>query len=111
MNISKTIKTTLFAAALLPCLVRAQAALHNDEDLPIRTVIHAGHMLDVKTGRMIENVTVVIQGDKILSIGPLAVGNPPAGMKEIVAVLVDFLKQPMVRRTARTTQEQFACDA
>ncbi|HET6843346.1 MAG TPA: amidohydrolase family protein [Candidatus Angelobacter sp.] len=83
MNISKTIKTTLFAAALLPCLVRAQAARHNDEDLPIRTVIHAGHMLDVKTGRMIENATVVIQGDKILSIGPLAVGNPPAGMKEI----------------------------
>jgi imidazolonepropionase-like amidohydrolase len=83
MNISKTIKTTLFAAALLPCLVQAQAARHNDDDLPIRTVIHAGHMLDVKTGRMIENATVVIQGDKILSIGPLAVGNPPAGMKEI----------------------------
>jgi imidazolonepropionase-like amidohydrolase len=83
MNINRFIKATLFAAALLPCLVRGQAARQNDEDLPIRTVIHAGHMLDVKTGRMIENATVVIQGDKILSIGPLAVGNPPAGMREI----------------------------
>lgn len=83
MNISKTIKTTLFTVALLPCILCAQAARHGDEDQPIRTVIHAGHMLDVKTGRMMENATVVIQGDKILSIGPLAVGNPPAGMKEI----------------------------
>ncbi len=31
-------------------------------------VIHAGHMLDVKTGKMLDNVTVVIDGDKITSV-------------------------------------------
>src|SRR5437764_3904844 len=40
------------------------------------TVIHAGHLLDVKTGHIQDNVTVVIQGDKITSIGS---GAAPAG--------------------------------
>jgi hypothetical protein len=32
---------------------------------PKTTVIHAGHLLDVKTGKMLDNVNVVITGDKI----------------------------------------------
>jgi imidazolonepropionase-like amidohydrolase len=32
-------------------------------------VIHAGHLLDVKTGKMLSNQTIVIQGDKIVSVG------------------------------------------
>jgi imidazolonepropionase-like amidohydrolase len=31
-------------------------------------VIHAGHLLDVKTGKMLDNVTVVIDGEKITSV-------------------------------------------
>lgn len=45
-----------------------------------RTVIRAGHMLDVKTGHMLDNVTVMIDGDKISSIGA---GPAPAGANVI----------------------------
>src|SRR6202167_6700733 len=33
-------------------------------------VIRAGHLLDVKTGKTLVNQTIVIQGDKIASVGP-----------------------------------------
>jgi imidazolonepropionase-like amidohydrolase len=45
-----------------------------------KTAIHAGHLLDVKTGHMLDNVTVVIEGDKIASIGS---GPPPPGANVI----------------------------
>jgi imidazolonepropionase-like amidohydrolase len=35
---------------------------------PSHVVIHAGHLLDVKTGKMLDNVTVVIDGEKITSV-------------------------------------------
>jgi hypothetical protein len=44
---------------------------------PVKTVvIHAGHMLDVKTGKSLSNQTIVIQGDKISGVGASQV---PAG--------------------------------
>src|SRR5438477_641485 len=45
-----------------------------------KTVIHAAHLLDVKTGHMLDNVTMVIEGDKIASIGT---GPAPAGANVI----------------------------
>jgi imidazolonepropionase-like amidohydrolase len=37
---------------------------------PAKTVvIHAGHLLDVKTGKTLSNQTIVIQGDKITFVG------------------------------------------
>src|SRR5947199_3649999 len=44
------------------------------------TVIKAAHLLDVKSGRMLDNVTVVIEGEKIASIGN---GPVPAGANVI----------------------------
>jgi imidazolonepropionase-like amidohydrolase len=35
---------------------------------PQHVVIHAGHLLDVKAGKMLDNVTVVIDGEKITSV-------------------------------------------
>ncbi len=32
-------------------------------------VIRAGHLLDVKTGKTLANQTILIQGDKIVSVG------------------------------------------
>ena len=37
--------------------------------VPRTVVIHAGRLLDVKAGKMLTNQTIVIQGDKITSIG------------------------------------------
>src|SRR5271169_221095 len=36
---------------------------------PKTVVVRAGHLLDVKTGRTLSNQTIVIQGDKIASVG------------------------------------------
>jgi imidazolonepropionase-like amidohydrolase len=45
---------------------------------PAKTVVvRAGHLFDVKTGKTLNNQTIVIQGDKIASVG--AEGQVPAG--------------------------------
>src|SRR5256885_4970345 len=69
----------LLFALLLTCLsftqlLQAQTPAREDAG-PATVVIHAGHLLDVKSGRMIDNVTIVVQGDKIVSLGPLTSGT------------------------------------
>src|SRR5689334_6207959 len=44
-----------------------------------RTVIHAAKMFDAKAGRVLTNQYIVIEGDKIVSVG----GTAPAGAKAI----------------------------
>jgi imidazolonepropionase-like amidohydrolase len=58
----KTLNLFLFTL-VLSCITFAQQPTQ-----PQHVVIHAGHMLDVKTGKMLENVTLVIDGDKITSV-------------------------------------------
>jgi imidazolonepropionase-like amidohydrolase len=48
---------------------------------PQKTVINAGRLLDVKTGRVLTNQQIVIEGDKIVSIGPAT--STPAGAQVI----------------------------
>jgi imidazolonepropionase-like amidohydrolase len=77
---------TLFLAFLVSsCLSLAQTQQGAEATTPGPTVIHAGHLLDVKSGRMIDNATVVVQGDKIVSVGPPQWGKsgPPANLKTI----------------------------
>jgi imidazolonepropionase-like amidohydrolase len=46
---------------------------------PVRhVVIHAGHLLDVKTGNTLTGQAIVIEGDKIVSVGPASGAKPPA---------------------------------
>src|SRR5215470_5574656 len=44
---------------------------------PKRVIVHAGKVLDVKTGRTLSNQAIVIEGEKIVSIGGDA--KPNAG--------------------------------
>ena len=46
---------------------------------PSQVVIRAGRMLDVKTGKLLANQTIVIEGDRIVSTG----GAAPAGARVI----------------------------
>jgi len=39
---------------------------------PARIAVHAGHMLDVKSGKMLADQVIVIEGGKIVSAGPAA---------------------------------------
>jgi imidazolonepropionase-like amidohydrolase len=47
---------------------------------PQKTYIHAGHLLDVKTGKLLNNVLVTVEGEKISAVGS---GAAPAGAKVI----------------------------
>jgi imidazolonepropionase-like amidohydrolase len=45
---------------------------------PKRTVIRVGRMLDVRTGRMVQNPEIVIEGDRIVSVGAATAANAQA---------------------------------
>ncbi len=63
----KTLKLFFFALVLASAMfVFAQQPTQSAQAQHV--VIHAGHMLDVKAGKMLDNVTVVIDGDKITSV-------------------------------------------
>src|SRR5215469_47000 len=60
----------LLTACLLSCLAWAQA--QQRKPAPDVTVIHAGHLLDVKTGKTLDDAWVVIEGGKIVRVGTRA---------------------------------------
>ena len=65
-------RKTLVAALLLvvgATALSAQPAAHPSAK---RTLVRAGHLLDVKTGKMLDNETIVVVGEKIESIAPSA---------------------------------------
>ena len=62
----KMIPRLLFCCALLVCSALAQSPA------PTRTIIHAGNVLDVRTGKMLPNQTIVVENGKIVSIGTSA---------------------------------------
>lgn len=47
------------------------------QSIPQKTVINAGHLLDVKSGRILTNQQIYIEDDKIVSVGPASAA--PAG--------------------------------
>ena len=61
------IKRIVFAIALACLFVFTAAA---QEQAPTRTIIYVGHMLDAKSGKTLANQQIVIEGDKIVSVGP-----------------------------------------
>ena len=71
MSIRK-IRTAVVAAALfcLGTLGIAQTSRH--------VVVHAGHVLDVKTGKLLADQTLVIEDGRILSTGASAEAKIPA---------------------------------
>src|SRR6185312_3882186 len=62
MKSFKTVCVFLLSA----CLSFAQQSPAPAE--PATSVIHAGHLLDVKSGKMLDNVLVTIKGDRIASV-------------------------------------------
>ena len=48
-----------------------------------RVVVHAGKLVDVKTGKLLSDQIVVIQGDKIASVGPASEVTPSSSDKII----------------------------
>ncbi len=72
----KKIKNVLISAAILGAAAQACAA---DEV----TVIRAGKLVDVVSGTVLKDQTIVITGERITSVGPSASAQVPAGAKVI----------------------------
>src|SRR5437588_7739683 len=63
------------AFSLLRCVVSSLMAQQTTNANPRITVVRAAHMLDVKSGRMIDKPIIVINGDKITSIAGAVPGD------------------------------------
>ncbi len=53
------------------------------QDAPKRTLLRAGHVIDVRTGKESADQTIVVSGDRIVSIGPSASTPAQPGDREI----------------------------
>lgn len=71
------IKRIVFAIALACLLVFTAAA--QEQTSPTRTIIYVGHLLDAKSGKTLANQQIVIEGDKIVSVGPSSGPGAKAG--------------------------------
>ncbi len=65
---------SLALIALAVCLFAL--AQNPSSTAPRRTVVRAGRLLDVKTGKTSTNQEIVIEGDKIVSVGPATSAKP-----------------------------------
>lgn len=70
--------TRLSGITILVLMVSSLTWSQAAQDQSVKhVVIHAGHFLDVKTGKTLANQTIVIEGDKIVSVGNAS--GAPAG--------------------------------
>ena len=60
------------SASPVLALLSALLAVTLPAQTPTRTLLRAAHLLDVHTGKLLDAQTIVVSGDKILSIAPTA---------------------------------------
>jgi imidazolonepropionase-like amidohydrolase len=77
----------LLAVLAMSCLSLAQTP-ESSQPQPQRTVVYAAHLLDVKTGKMLDNVTVAIVGDKVERISS---SPTPVMHKEVLPAAVRII--------------------
>ena len=68
-ELRRVLTTLVLFSGLLSCISTAQ---ETSDHRPNRIIIHAGKLLEVKTGKTLSDQGVVIEGDKIVSVGPMA---------------------------------------
>jgi imidazolonepropionase-like amidohydrolase len=71
-----------FAAHLVGLLISINALAQTPSATPVRTVIRAGKLLDVRTGKTLTNQAIVVENGKITSVGPDS-GKTESGMTVI----------------------------
>src|SRR3989441_540527 len=64
-----TITAIIMALAGLGLSQTAAGRASTQEPLK-RVLVRAGHLLDVKTGKILDNQAILIEGDKVVSVGP-----------------------------------------
>src|SRR5438477_2611132 len=76
-----TMKMRAFAAVLAAILLGIGS--HANAQTPRQIVVHAGHVLDVKSGKMLADQTLLIEDGKIVGSGPTAEAKTPADAMRI----------------------------
>jgi len=64
------------SAALASLLLVTGAIAQTNQTASPRTVVRAGRLLDVKSGRMLASQDIVIEGERIVSFGPAGAAAP-----------------------------------
>lgn len=69
---TKRVATQLLISLLVVAFLTLTSfvAAQNAAQPPQRTIVKAGHLLDVKSGKTLSGQAIVIEGDKIVSVGP-----------------------------------------
>ena len=69
MKFSRHLRACIFLLFCFTALTASLCSAQPGAPAPRTVVIHAGHLLDVKTGKTLANQTILIQGDKISQVG------------------------------------------
>src|SRR5437867_13453436 len=69
MNSGKCLKTSWLLIVLCGLAILSTAVWGQQTK---RTVVHAGKLLDVRSGNTLADQAIVIEGGKILSVGPMS---------------------------------------
>ncbi len=113
MNISRRLwqnNSPQLSAAVLLSAVLISSMLFAQQS-PQRTVIHAGKLLDVKTGNTLSDQAIVIEGDKIVSIGPIAVAKLTGNERRIELGSATVLPGMIDAHTHLTFDPQFGYES
>jgi imidazolonepropionase-like amidohydrolase len=81
MKRTLSLRIVLISAAALCATVSLSA--QTATPAPTSVVLRVGKLLDVKTGNTLTNQAIVIEGDKIASVGPAATAKTPTGASTI----------------------------
>jgi imidazolonepropionase-like amidohydrolase len=100
----KTICTALAAVACLSLGTQGIA------QTPRHVVVHAGHLLDVKTGKLLADQTLVIEDGRIVSSGAAAEAKIPAGAVPIELPNSTVLPGLIDAHTHLTSEPKFGYD-
>src|ERR1035438_2951539 len=77
---------------------------------PRHVVVHGGHLLDVKTGRLLADQTLVIEDGKIISTGAAAEAKIPADAEHIELPNATVLPGLIDAHTHLTMEPRFGYD-
>jgi len=76
-----------------------------------RTVVHTGKLLDVRSGNTLSDQAIVIEGGKILSVGPMSAVKPAAGDQRIELGSATVLPGLIDAHTHLTFNPQFGYES
>ncbi len=78
LKLTKSLASLVLAFADCHCCIRTAS-----RSVRLRTIVHAGNLLDVRTGKTLTNQTIVIENGKIVSVGADAGATADASAKVI----------------------------